>query len=244
MRKPVLFFFLLFVLSATTSLFSQVENKAWLASFNTFKLKNSKKLSIHFDAQWRSTDQVKGMQTLLLRAGLNHKTTDHLTLTGGYAFISNRRTVSTVTGFTPEHRIWQQAIVSHKLKKISIAHRFRTEQRFIGQSRVSGNELVTEGSRFAGRFRYFIRNVLPVSAKENFDKGLFAALQNELFLNVINQDAANGKTFDQNRLYLALGYKFNSSFSIDGGYLNHYVNGRNNSFGNNHIAQLAFYTQL
>jgi hypothetical protein len=54
----------------------------------------------------------------------------------------------------------------------------------------------------------------------------------------------NNEIFDQNRLYLALGYRLRKSFDLEAGYLNQYINGRGKTFGNNHILQLAGYVRL
>jgi Protein of unknown function (DUF2490) len=224
------------------TLYAQPQFSGWLASFNTFK--TGKKTSIHADVQWRSSDELKHTQTLLLRSGLNIHLTKQLTVTGGYAFIHNRRVISNVSGFAPEHRIWEQLLYNHKLKSIFVSHRLRLEQRFISKSTVQNNELKNDGSVYSNRFRYFIRNVLPFQQEKAFSKGMFAALQNETFVNIGNTANVNGKFFDQNRLYLAMGYRLHSSFDIETGYLNQYISGKNGAFTNNHVLQLAAYLRL
>jgi len=219
----------------------QAQFSGWLASFNTFKLNN--KLSIHFDAQLRSTDKWQQVQTILLRPGLNVHLKKQWTITAGYAFISNRRTVSGISDLLPEHRIWQQALFSHKLKNVSISHRFRFEERFISRATLSNDELKTDGNDQAFRFRYFIRNIIPFAGSGSFSRGLFFALQNEVFLNTGNKSAVNGKTFDQNRLYAAIGYRLPGKFDIEGGYMNQYIS-TSSSFINNHITQIAVYKRL
>jgi hypothetical protein len=238
-------FVLLGMLISVSSFFSasaQSTFAGWLASFNTFK--TGKKTSIHTDIQLRSTDEIKQVQTLLIRPGLNIHLNKYLTLTAGYAFISNKRIVGNSSGFMPEHRIWQQLLVNHKLKNIFVSHRFRLEQRFIAKSIVVNDELEKDGSAYANRFRYFIRAVLPFKTQPVFKKGLFAALQNEVFLNFGNVATVNNESFDQNRLYMALGYRLNARFDLETGYLNQYINGRNKSFTNNHVVQLAGYLRL
>lgn len=225
-----------------SSLHAQSSFSGWLASFNTFK--TGKKTSIHTDIQWRSTDEIKQMQTLLLRPGVNFHLRKNMVLTAGYAFISNKRTVNNVSGYAPEHRIWEQLLVNHKLKKIAVTHRFRLEQRFIAKSTVVNNELENDGSLYANRLRYFIRNVLPFTKSTAFSNGPFAALQNEVFVNIASADATNGEIVDQNRLYIAAGYRFNAAFDLEAGYMNQYVNGRGKTFTNNHIVQLAGYLRL
>lgn len=242
MKKIFLRLPLFICCSLSFKLFAQSQFSGWLASFNTFK--TGKKTSIHADVQWRSSDELKHTQTLLLRSGLNVHLTKQLIITGGYAFIHNRRVISNVSGYAPEHRIWEQLLYNHKLKSIFVSHRFRLEQRFISKSTVQNNELKNDGSVYANRFRYFIRNVLPFQQEKTFSKGMFAALQNEVFVNIGNTANVNGKFFDQNRFYLAIGYRLHSSFDIETGYLNQYISGRNGAFTNNHVLQVATYLRL
>lgn len=237
--KTLLCLFIAVIISLYTA--AQTQYTGWLASFHT--IKTGKKTSIHNDIQLRSTNHLKQMQTLLLRGGLNIHITKKLTVTAGYAFISNRRTISNVTGYAPEHRIWQQLLYTHRWKQVAISHRFRVEQRFIAKSTIVNNELENEGSAYANRLRYFIRNILPLRKAPSFDKGVFAALQNEVFVNFGNTANVNGEFFDQNRFYLAVGYRIHKSFDIEAGYMNQYINGRT-SITNNHIAQLAGYLRL
>ncbi|HUR09907.1 MAG TPA: DUF2490 domain-containing protein [Flavitalea sp.] len=229
-----------FLLIGITS-FAQTQFSGWLASFNTFSSKG--KTSIHLDVQLRSSDEWKEVQTFLARTGLNLKLRKNITATIGYAYISNRRTITGIAGYAPEHRIWQQLLLSHNWKRVGIAHRFRLEQRFISRSFVQNGNLENSGNVFANRFRYFIRGLIPFNDAMPFSKGLFAALQNELFLNLGDKSPVNGKTFDQNRAYIAVGYRLKSSFDIEAGYLNQYIEGRN-GITNNHVIQLATYLRL
>lgn len=109
---------------------------------------------------------------------------------------------------------------------------------------VINNQLKNDESVYANRFRYFIRNVIPFQQQKTFSKGVFAALQNEVFVNIGNTSNVNGKFFDQNRLYLAMGYRLSSSFDLETGYLNQYISGRSGTFTNNHVWQVAGYLRL
>ena len=229
---------LLFIYTASNS---QTQFSGWLASFNTFKLNN--KLSLHFDGQLRSTDDLEHVQTLLLRPGLNIHVGKNWVLTGGYAYIGNRRTAETIVKLMPEHRIWQQAIFNHKLKNMPVAHRFRFEERFLSTAAIRNNDLERTGFNTSYRFRYFVRGIVPLSSQPSFSKGFFLALQNEVFLNVAKKSAVNGKTFDQNRLYGAFGYRLPGKIDLEAGYMNQYTVSAT-SFINNHIAQIAVYKRL
>lgn len=221
---------------------AQSQFSGWIAAFST--IKTGEKTSLHTDVQLRSTDEWKKAQTFLFRPGINFHLNKKITLSVGYAFISNRRIISNVSGYATEHRIWQQLLINHKLKNIFISHRFRTEQRFIEKSIVVNNLLESDGSVTAHRFRYFIRNVLPLKKEASFSKGFFAALQNEVFVNIGNNDNVNGEFFDQNRLYIATGYRLNSKTDLEIGYMNQYVNGAGSQKTRNHILQLAGYLRL
>ncbi|MFC0775829.1 DUF2490 domain-containing protein [Terrimonas alba] len=242
MQKLVLCFLLVYISCSFCGLNAQTQFSGWLASFNTFK--TGKRTSIHADVQWRSSNEWKHTQTLLLRSGLNVHLNKHFTVTGGYAFIHNRRVLGDISGYTPEHRLWEQLLYNHKVKTLSISHRLRFEQRFMAKTIIADEELKKDGSLYANRIRYFIRNVIPFQQQKAFSKGLFAALQNEVFVNIGNKANVNGKYFDQNRLYVALGCRVNPAFDLETGYLNQYINGRNNSFTNNHVWQLAGYLRL
>jgi len=231
-----------FVILYSCTVQAQSQFSGWLASFNT--IKTGKKTSIHSDFQLRSSGEFERIQTVLLRVGLNVHLNPKITVTAGYAFIDNYRAIGAVNGYNPEHRMWEQLLYNHKLKKLLIAHRFRLEQRFIGKAIVIDDELETDGYGYANRFRYLIRAILPFSKQATFSKGIYAALQNELFLNFGNTTAVNRKTFDQNRFYPALGYRLNKSLDLEAGYMNQYVNGRDKAYTNNNIVQVAGYLKL
>lgn len=224
--------------------FSQSQFTGWLASFNTFK--TGKKTSIHFDAQVRSSDEFKQLQTILLRPGINFHVRKNIILTAGYAFIANRYRSAGITDMAIEHRTWEQVLITQKIKKVTLAHRFRLEQRMLPILSTEPGDLTTYGhTTMLGRLRYFARGILPLTKTENgFTKGPFTALQNEIFVNIFNRDKVNGKFFDQNRAYLAIGYRLNPKADLEIGYLNQYVNGAGSAFTNNHVVQVAGYLRL
>lgn len=240
LMKKTVFLFSLICFSAIVS--AQSTFSGWTALFNSIKLGN--KTSLLSDLQLRSTDELQQVQTILLRSGLNYSLSKKTAVTAGYAYVDNRRSVNGISGLLPEHRIWEQFLINHKLSRIAITHRFRLEQRFISKGVVEGQDLKTDGFSNANRFRYFIRNMIPVGNAKAFNQGFFGAVQNEVFLNFGNKSAVNGKTFDQNRLYLAAGYRFGKTFDLEAGYMYQFVEGRGNQSVNNNIIQLAGYLRI
>lgn len=224
------------------TVYAQTQYAGWVASFNT--IKTGKQTSLHTDIQLRSTNGWEQIQTILVRPGINFHVNKKTILTAGYAFISNRRAINNISDLVPEHRIWEQLLYNHKWKNIFVSHRLRLEQRFMSKVIVVNNELGSDGTAYANRFRYFIRNIIPFKKEKTFSNGLFAAFQNEVFVNIGNTANVNGEFFDQNRLYLATGYRINTKTDLEIGYMNQYVNGRGRQFTNNHILQLAGYLRL
>jgi hypothetical protein len=214
----------------------------WLFYLHSIKIKT--KFSIHLDVQLRSTDELKAMRTIIIRPGLNWQAGKNSVATLGYAFIPNRSAIGNMNGLFAEHRIWQQFVYNHNLLKTRIAHRIRAEERFIPVVAVSNNDLAVTDRIYSTRFRYFFRDIIPFVQKPKFEKGPFAAVQNEIFFNITHKQNVTGKLFDQNRAYIAMGYRLKPSFDIEAGYMNQYVSGRNNNFLNNHIIQVATYLRL
>jgi hypothetical protein len=209
------------------------QNSGWLFLLNSTKFND--KWGMHLDVQLRSHDDWDGAKNFLFRPGVTYYINDHSNATLGYLLASTFQKTEGGNKHTAEYRIWEQYIITHKVKTLNLQHRFRLEQRFID----AGTDDV-----FAQRLRYFIRGVLPLSAPEGaFGKGAFVALQNELFFNVQNKSKLNQHFFDQNRAYAALGYRFSKKVDLEAGYLNQMIKGANNNTMNN-IIQLALYTRF
>ncbi|SJZ64507.1 Protein of unknown function [Sediminibacterium ginsengisoli] len=240
------------LLIATVFVFQQAQAQTsrpfsgWGAVFSTTKLDN--RFSLHFDGQVRSSDKLQRVQTILLRPGLNYKVNKNQVATIGYAFINNSRTIGTVSGWSPEHRIWEQYIINQSFKigghATSLQHRFRLEQRFIANSIVANNALKTDGTSFAQRLRYFARGIFPLKPVQQFTQGTFISLQNEIMFNIGDAAAVNGKFFDQNRAYGSFGYRFSPKADLEIGYMNQFVSGRGSVRTSNNILQVAAYLRL
>jgi hypothetical protein len=121
-----------------------------------------------------------------------------------------------------EHRIWEQFILKSKVGRLNFQHRYPLEQRFLQNwvKDASGNYGM-DGFLFRQRVRYRLLLTLPISRKEMADNTLFLAVYDEPFLGLGKGIAKN--ILDQNRLYVALGWRFNPNFNIQLGYLNQFV---------------------
>lgn len=204
------------------------ENSGWLFLLNSTKF--NEKWGMHLDVQVRSTDNWGAVKNVLFRPGITYFIDKQQNVTAGYLLASTDLGTTTLI----EQRIWEQYILTHKINSVFTAHRFRLEQRFLDQP----------NDNFAQRLRYFIRLIKPLQkAEKAFNKGVFLALQNEVFLNIQNKERINNNVFDQNRLYLAGGYRFSKKMDLEVGYLNQAIKGTSRNTVNN-IVQLALYTRF
>ena len=152
----------------------------------------------------------------------------------GYAMFDTNGPAPT-TSLT-ENRIYQQYTHNESIKAIAITNRFRLEQRFV--------ERTPTNTAFSQRFRYFLRAVVPLAKQEStFKKGMYAAIQDEIFINVQNINLVNGSMFDQNRAYIAVGQRFGSKLDAEIGYINLFQKRSSTDLRNN-VIQLAFYTRF
>jgi hypothetical protein len=244
--------------------FAQTQFAGWAGTFQNYKL--TKKTGLYFDGQLRSTGQLQQVHSLLLRPGLNIYFNPAFTGTVGYAYIHQQRSAGGIMDYIPEHRIWEQLVYTHSLAHstrshshhgvpaATLTHRLRLEQRYLPRFHAEGNSLAHNGHAHAGRLRYFARSVIPLSPSSDpdgkalaaapFTTGFFAAIQNEIFVNISGSSAVNGKFFDQNRAYLAVGYRYSRQFDLEMGYMNQYISGAGSNSTNNHILQVATYLRL
>lgn len=209
------------------------QQSGWLAFFHSQRL--SVKSGLHLDVQFRSADDLAYVKNILIRPGYTYFFDAKKNATLGYAFILTNQGAANTNDLI-EHRIWQQFIITTPIGKIPLVNRFRLEQRFIERN---------TDDIFSQRIRYFSRAVIPLHKQEKpkFTKGAFFALQNEIFFNLQNKDLLNNNIFDQNRAYLALGYRLTEGIDLEIGYLNQHIKGLVNTT-NNHVFQLALYTRF
>ncbi|HSC54873.1 MAG TPA: DUF2490 domain-containing protein [Phnomibacter sp.] len=215
----------------------------WFLSLNTIKL--GAKTSLHAEFQLRSSDDFAATQSLITRVGLNYQTGQRTVLTGGYAYILNRMGAGGVHELLPEHRLWQQLVIHQPVVTTSLMHRFRLEERWIPKTIMDNGNLEIDERLFSMRLRYFARMIVPLQKAKSFSKGMFLTLQDEVFANVVNSVNVNGKIFDQNRAYIALGYRLSKKCDIELGYLNQFISTKEPSPNvMNHAFQLAVYSRL
>jgi hypothetical protein len=212
------------------------EFSGWAAWFHTQRL--SAHWGFSFDGQVRSAHHAGYLKNVLLRPNVNYYFSGNKSATLGYAYVSaNGHNASGEKTLRHENRLFEQFIITQKaFTNTAISHRFRLEQRFLGST-------ATQPDVFSQRVRYFLRGIIPFNSESTFTNGTFLALQNEIFANVQNKAKVNNHFFDQNRAYVALGYRINKKVDVEAGYLNQYIQ-QTSAHTVNHVAQVVLYTRF
>ena len=177
----------------------------WLLYFGNMKINNN--WNWHNEVQYRNYNAIGDLEQLLIRTGIGYNLTENNNnILLGYGYILSQNYMD---GFhdkvnVNEHRIFQQFITRQNIGIVAVQHRYRFEQRFIE-------------SDFRMRFRYFLSLNIPLNNKEVIDNTVYLSAYNEIFLNV------SSDTFDRNRLYGGLGYRFSKSVKLEIGYMNQFL---------------------
>jgi len=140
----------------------------------------------------------------ILRPGLGYSLADNLSLWLGYAVIPTMEPFSAVS--FNENRIWQQILWTPQTSIGPITSRTRLEQRF------------TRAPDVSYRLRQLVRMAYPL----DFAPGFMLVGWEELFLN-LNSTGAIAAGFDQNRLFVGVGYAFDEHLRTEVGYMNQYI---------------------
>jgi hypothetical protein len=202
----------------------------------------------HFSDRWayygeyhlRRKDYLNTMGQVYLRFGVTYKVKQFFDVTVGfvnpYYWASNPEDPN-VDKVVPQFRLWQQGVMATPFDHIMVFHQFRTEQRW-ARSFVKGSPY-----ELTHRFRYKLTVYVPLN-KPAFDvHTLFLAFNEEIFMQA-------GKTitynhFEDNRVFLGLGYNINEVWQVQAGYMNSYRHdGDPYQYENRHIIRLSFFHHL
>jgi hypothetical protein len=197
------------------------QTNAWFMYFGNHRI--NEKFGLHTEYQFRRSDFATDWQQSLMRIGLDYYLPNKAMATAGYGWI-----VSFPYGEYPiaveitEHRIWEQFVLNQNIGRFYFNHRYRLEQRFIENASLDANgEKVVDGYNFRQRARYRFLVTVPITRKTLEDNTLFFAAYDEPFLGFGKGIQKN--ILDQNRLYFALGWRFDKDFNVQLGYLNQRV---------------------
>jgi Protein of unknown function (DUF2490) len=195
-------------------------SNAWFMYFGTHKFDD--KWSLHLEAQVRRSDGLKNPQQLLLRGGVIYHINPQATFAVGLAYIET----NPYGGFPsksdfPEDRIWEQLQLKNQVGNFEWISRFRLEQRYVHTPVLIGTTYAAGDAVYTNRFRLLNRFSLPFKGKTIADKSFYLSVYDEFMINYGKNVQFN--LFDQNRIYVALGYKIPKIGRLEVGYLNQLI---------------------
>lgn len=209
----------------------------WFTSINTIGLGNSP-WSLHLEGQARRAEMGDEWQQWLVRPGLNYAFSPTVQFSAGWAYADTYRYGSYPAAFDfPEHRAWEQMTVSTRALGLEWQHRFRLEQRWIGEMEGAGNDWQVENWRYENRFRYLLRTSLPLTES----KKTSLILWNEVMFNFGSN--VSGNHFDQNRAFIGIGHKLSDRARLEFGFIEQTIQRRGGQiWEHNHTLALWFIT--
>lgn len=178
-----------------------------------------------FDGHLRFLDDADGIHQSIVRPGLGWAIDEQSTVWAGYAWVRT----SPISGPDfDENRIWQQWTWSDDFGVWNLGQRARFEQRFL-----------ETGDDVGLRYRQFFRaqRRLPAWA------GMSLVAWDELFFHLNDTDWGARSGFDQNRVFVGVGYKPASAgrWRVEVGYLNQVIDVAAGADRVNHILALNFF---
>ncbi|MEY3242489.1 MAG: hypothetical protein RIR11_3928 [Bacteroidota bacterium] len=207
------------ILLAQNSRLNTRNSVGWYNYFGTFKV--TQKIGIHTEYQFRRNEIISEWQQGLLRLGVNYQLNPKIQLRIGYAwaetFPYGDIPLNGMGKDFTEHRSFQMVSITDKVSRVDLSHRFMLEQRWVG--RYSDANLTREDEfPLLNRMRYMFRLQVPLKGRAIKDKTPYLAIYDEIFIGFGKN--VNENIFDQNRIGVLLGYRFNPSIRIEGGYFN------------------------
>lgn len=194
----------------------------WYNYVGTFRV--SEKLSFHSEYQFRRSRLITAWQQSLLRIGVNYQLTPKVQLRTGYVWMETFPygdiPINAMGREFTEHQTFQMVSISDKVSIVELLHRVMLEQRWVG--RYSSTSITKEDMYpFMNRIRHLLRLQVPLKGKEITDKTPYAAAYDETFIGFGKNVGEN--VFDQNHFGVLFGYKLNSLFRFEAGYLSQIV---------------------
>ncbi|WP_219928741.1 DUF2490 domain-containing protein [Flavobacterium pallidum] len=215
---PILVFLFSPIVLAQNTRLSTHNNIGWYGATGNFRL--DEKWGFIAEYQWRRDNFITDKQQNMIRISGTYQVHPRVQFRVGYAwaqtFPYGEIPINRYGKDYHEHRAFEMITITDKLSILSLLHRFTLEQRWVG--RYTSADLSHEDQfPYRNRFRYMFRMACPLKGESIVDKTSYLVLFNELSVNFGKN--VNENVFDQNRLGLLFGHRFNRGFSIEAGYI-------------------------
>lgn len=184
--------------------------QTWFALLNQTRL--TPRSGIWVDLHYRMNEDLLAVTTIT-RLAYTYFFRNQLGFSAGYGYVRHL-SQNDVIPDVPEHRPWQQVQWNKKNARYNLSQYIRAEERF--REKYEGSELIGDYS-FNWRFRYNIAWSIHLKGRGPGPKIPFLIVSDGLDINA--GKSTKGHHFDQNRLFLGIGYPFTQKFNASLGYL-------------------------
>jgi hypothetical protein len=163
-----------------------------------------RRLRAALEIQPRIADDITDISVVRVRPSITLDLPRRVSLTAGYFWSPDFPADNDPSQQTTyEQRVWQQVSYTQLVKKLTVNHQVRLEQRFID-----------DVNNTSWRFRYMVRGVYPIP---RLPKWSLVAM-NEIHVNLNDaQGLPNG--FNQNRVFAGVRYQPNKRVMTEAGYM-------------------------
>jgi hypothetical protein len=161
------------------------------------------RLELFFETQVRTYEAFGNRQTFLIRPYVSYNINQSVQFGLGLEYHGNSSyaVIPDDKISTEEFRTTLQAMVFQKINRISLQHRYRYEFRFLD---LQGKQ----------RVRYRLQLSIPLTSPTIEQGVVFLTGGNDFLI-----DTKPSLVFNQNRLYLMIGYQFTPAFNFQFGYM-------------------------
>lgn len=210
----------------------------WLGYYTKFRV--GAKSFYYGEYHIRRKNFAADMSKLYLRFGFTYLFTKKFEVTAGIATPlswSPYQGDPNYDDIVPEFRFWEQAIFVDKVYHAKMYHQFRLEQRW-KRDYAKGSEY-----KLTHRFRYRITMYIPLNDPKLKPGTWFFSWYDEIFIQAGSSITYNH--FEDNRLFLGLGYILSKSLQFQAGYMWSFKHdGSPYDYINTHIMRISIYHNL
>ncbi|MCA8830009.1 DUF2490 domain-containing protein [Hymenobacter pini] len=190
----------------------------WLVYAGDHKL--SANWALHTEYQWRRVNWLRAPQQQLARLGVVRKLSERVKVSGGYTYFQTHRygEYPTVPNRPElEQRLYEDMSLDDQLGRLTLTHRLRLEQRWLGTRAAEGRGPV-QAWEYQNRIRYQLSGQWPLQGPTVEDGEWYLNAFDELFISFGRNVGSN--VFNQNRISGGLGYQFTDKAKVELNYLN------------------------
>lgn len=210
----------------------------WFGAYTKYRV--SEKVFYYGEYHYRRRNFMRDMAQIYLRFGATYLINKNLEVTAGMVtpvYWAPDQTKENIDPVVMQYRLWEQLLFVQPFKRLKLYHQLRFEQRWRRAYEKDSPFLLTY------RFRYKIMTYIPMNRPTLINRTLFLSAYEEIFIQAGNSIIYDH--FEDNRVFLGLGYIINENFQVQAGYMWTFRHaGAPNKYEHRHIPRLSIYHNL